>query len=91
MNEYRIVYKADTAGSVILLGEKTLHSLEDDGSGLAGLQEEVTKPTTSDTDGDGSKDGDELDKQVNPSRRELRYILDPSKNDSDGDGLSDGI
>jgi outer membrane protein OmpA-like peptidoglycan-associated protein len=56
--------------------------LDDDHDGLTNEQEKVygTDPKNPDTDGDGLKDGEEIN----------QYKTDPLNSDSDGDGLKDG-
>ncbi len=57
-------------------------SADEDRDGLLNGQEKTlgTDPLNADTDGDGLKDGDEVQ----------RYKSDPTKKDTDGDGLKDG-
>jgi thrombospondin type 3 repeat protein len=57
-------------------------SADEDRDGLLNGQEKTlgTDPLNADSDGDGLKDGDEVQ----------RYKSDPTKKDTDGDGLKDG-
>jgi len=78
---------------------------DDDQDGLPNSQEALfnTKPDQPDTDLDGLKDGDEIQKyQTNPlmpdsdgdglnDGQEIEKNIDPLKRDTDGDGLEDGI
>lgn len=65
-----------------------IDGLEDfDGDGLTNKQELVdygTDPRNPDTDGDGIKDGDEVNGKAG-------YVTDPALFDTDGDGISDGL
>jgi outer membrane protein OmpA-like peptidoglycan-associated protein len=76
-----------------------------DRDGLTNAEEKQlgTNPKVADSDGDGLKDGDEINKYktsplkadsdgdgVNDGDEVLNYKTDPNKADTDGDGLKDG-
>ena len=78
---------------------------DDDKDGLTNSEEARlgTNPNVADTDGDGLKDGEEVNRyKTNPLKADtdgdglsdgdevLKYHTDPLKADTDGDGLSDG-
>ncbi|NLH74856.1 MAG: hypothetical protein GX456_17540 [Verrucomicrobia bacterium] len=71
------------------INDKSDAALDQDNDGLTNLREyqNKTMPDNPDTDGDGVKDGAEVDRTVGGSPAPT----DPTKPDTDADGLSDGV
>jgi hypothetical protein len=102
---YILVAYTDGVGFTVVVSGTKIQSLKDsDQDGLLDAIETIlgTDPNNPDTDGDGLKDGEEINTYgtdpLNPDtdndgladREEVNLGTDPLKSDSDGDGLADG-
>jgi len=96
-------YVTAKAGLFVYLGNSPYD--DDDNDGLTNAEEArfATSPQSTDTDGDGLRDGDEVKRYfsnpivadtdgdgLNDGDEAFKYMTDPAKWDTDGDGLSDG-
>src|SRR3990172_5546821 len=108
LNQYKIGGTPDDADAGLGIGltfQSDRGKLDDDMDGLTNREEKLlgTDPKNPDTDGDGLKDGEEVNKyKSDPLKVDtdgdglgdgdevLKYKTDPLKSDTDGDGLKDG-